>query len=109
MIFQLFWLRFSADFNSLELFLFQGSVFGRFSAMFRRVGAKMATKSGRMGGLGRIMGSRWIQEGPGSMLKDASQSCLVPFSINTNQSNSTANITSPIHAPVLEARWQIFI
>ena len=66
MIFQLFWPRFSADFGSLELFWFQGSVFGRFSAMFRKVGAKMAIKSGRMGELGRNMGSRWIQEGPGS-------------------------------------------
>ena len=52
-----------ADLVSLVLFWFQGSLFGRFSAMLRQVGAKMATKSGRMGGLGRIMGSRWTQQG----------------------------------------------
>ena len=55
-----------AELGSLELFWFQGSVFGRFSAMLRQVGAKMATKSGRMGELGRNMGSRWMREGPGS-------------------------------------------
>ena len=59
--------KFGADLGSLELFWSQGSVFGRFSAMLRQVGAKMATKSSRMGELGRIMGSRWMRKGPGSM------------------------------------------
>ena len=58
-----------ADLGCLELFWFQGLLFGTFWAMLRQVGAKMATKSGRMGELGRIMGSRWIREGPGSTLK----------------------------------------
>ena len=52
-----------ADLGSLVSFWFQGSFFGRFSAMLRQVGAKMATKSGRMGGLGRNMGSRSTQKG----------------------------------------------
>jgi hypothetical protein len=69
-----------ADFGFLVLFWFQGSLFGRFSAMLRQVGAKMATKSDRMGELGRIMGSRWICRGPGSMQKGSGQSCWVPFS-----------------------------
>ena len=59
--------KFGADLGSLELFWFQGSFFGRFSALLRQVGAKMATKSGRVGGLGRNMVSRSTQEGPGSM------------------------------------------
>ena len=58
-----------ADLGSLVLFWFQGLLFGRFSAMLRQVGAKMATKSGRIGELGRIMGSRWIRKGPVSMQK----------------------------------------
>ena len=53
-----------ADLGCLELFWFQGSLFGTFLAMLRQVGAKLATKRGRMGELGRIMGSRWTQEGP---------------------------------------------
>ena len=75
--------KFGADLGSLELFWFEGSVFGRFSAMLRQVGAKMATKSGRMGELGRIMGSRWTRLGPGSTQPgpgvDAGQRCWVPF------------------------------
>ena len=50
-----------ADLGSLELFWFQGLLFGRFSAMLCQVGAKMATKSDRMGELDRIMGSRWMR------------------------------------------------
>ena len=56
-----------ADLGSLVLFWFQGSLFGRFSAMLRQVGAKTATKSGKMGGLGRNMGSRSTRKGSGSM------------------------------------------
>jgi hypothetical protein len=41
--------------------LFGGSV-RRFQAMLRQVGAKMATKSGKMSELERNMGSRWTQE-----------------------------------------------
>ena len=58
-----------ADLGSLELFWFEGLVFGGFSAMLRKVGAKMSTKSGRMGGLGRNMGSRSMRKGPGPMRK----------------------------------------
>ena len=61
--------KFGADLGSLELFSFHVSVFGRFSAMLRQVGAKMATKSGRMGGLERNTGSRSTRGGPGSTLK----------------------------------------
>ena len=96
--------KFGADLGSLELFWFQGLVFGRFSAMLRQVGAKMATKRGRMGELGRNMGSRWTHPGPGSTRAGGAGSPLILVPINPS---TTEHVTSPIHAPVLEARWRI--
>jgi hypothetical protein len=52
-------------------------------------------------------GRRKVQGRRKKVRGHASRNCWVPFNTNTNQSNSTANITSPIHAPVLEARWRI--
>jgi hypothetical protein len=60
-----------ADLCSLVLFWFQGLLFRRFWAMLRQVGAKMASKSGKMGGLVES----WV---PGGCAKV--QSCWVPFS-----------------------------
>ena len=61
-IFQLFWARLAQIWALLCCFGFRV----RFFADFQRCCAKLATKRGRMGELGRIRGSRWIQEGPGS-------------------------------------------
>jgi hypothetical protein len=94
-----------ADLGCLELFWLQNSFFGTFWAMLRQVGAKMATKSGRMGELSRIMGSRWTQPGPSSVGPEVLGPLLILVQINPS---STEHVTSPIHAPVLEARWQIF-
>ena len=50
-----------ADLGCLELFWLPGSLFCTFWAMLRQVGAKMADKRGRMGELGRNIGSRWMR------------------------------------------------
>jgi hypothetical protein len=72
-----------ADLCSLVLFWFQGSLFRRFWAMLRQVGAKMATKSGRMGGLVESWGPGGREKVQGrcnEVRSGASQSCWVPFS-----------------------------
>ena len=56
---------------------------------FRLFGCSAVRRFGSsavMGELGRNMGSRWIEKGPGSMQKGPSQRCWVPFNTSTNQS-----------------------